>query len=172
MVTISRTMRTKTLSDFDLLVDRHSREIFSYLFRLLRNQQDAEDASQETFLRAFRAFPRLKNDSNLRAWLYKIATNVAYTQIKKRKRSNENTVDFNINSLKSLDHNLEQIDLLETVIQTVNKLPHKQRVALLLRNYQGCSYQEISAALDCSPEAARANVYQATKKLRRQLAEA
>ena len=165
-------MTTKTLSDFDVLVDRHSREIFSYLFRLLRNQQDAEDASQETFLRAFRAFPRLKNDSNLRAWLYKIATNVAYTQIKKRKRSNENIVDFSINSLKSLDHNLEQVDLLETVIQTVNKLPHKQRAALLLRNYQGCSYEEISAALDCSPEAARANVYQATKSLRRQLAEA
>jgi RNA polymerase sigma-70 factor (ECF subfamily) len=163
-------MKTKTLNDFDLLVDRHSREIFSYLFRMLRDQQDAEDASQETFLRAFRAFPRLKNDSNLRAWLYKIATNVAYTQIKTRKRITENTLDLAATKISSPNHNMEQGDLLEIIFQAVNKLPYKQKAALLLRNYQGCSYEEISAALNCSNQAARANVYQAIKRLRTQFA--
>jgi RNA polymerase sigma-70 factor (ECF subfamily) len=52
------------------------------------------------------------------------------------------------------------------VLQAVEKLPHKQQAALMLRNYQGFSYEEIGETLDCSPEAARANVYQAIKKLR------
>ncbi len=60
---------------------------------------------------------------------------------------------------------------IQAVLQAVEQLPHKQQAALMLRNYQGFSYEEIGAALDCSSESARANVYQAVKKLRKQFAE-
>ena len=163
-------MHTKTLNDFDKLVDEHSREIFAYLWRMLRDPQDAEDALQETFLRAFRGFPRREDDSNLRAWLYKIATNVAYTLLKKRNRRASRTTDLTEFTPIATSDNLARRDLLEAVLQAVKILPHKQQAALMLRNYQGFSYDEIGEALDCSPEAARANVYQAVKKLRLQLA--
>jgi len=159
-------MDTKTLTDFKLLVDKHSREIFHYLWRMMYDSQDAEDALQETFLRAFRGFPRLKDTSNLRAWLYKIATNVAYTHLKRRSRQASQTTDLSEFVVFTAGDNIEQRDLMEAVLQAVEQLPYKQQAALMLRNYQGFSFAEIGTLLDCSPEAARANVYQALKKLR------
>ena len=164
-------MNTTTLIDFDTLVEQHNREIFAYLWRMMRDPQDAEDALQETFLRAFRGFPRLEDHANLRAWLYKIATNVAYTRLKKRNRQNSRTIDLTEFTPIATTDNLEQRDQLEAVLQFVEKLPHKQQAALMLRNYQGFNYEEIGEALDCSPESARANVYQAVKKLRHQFSE-
>jgi RNA polymerase sigma-70 factor (ECF subfamily) len=159
-------MNNSTLTDFNHLVDEYSREIYHYLWRMLRNPQDAEDALQEAFLRAFRGFPRLKDHANLRAWLYKIATNVAHTERKRQNRRGSRTADLSEFSPIATTDNLEQRDLMEAVLQAVEHLPHKQQAALMLRNYQGFSYEEIGAALDCSPEAARANLYQAIKKLR------
>ena len=171
MVTIDRTMTLITLSDFDTLVEQHNREIFGYLWRMLRDNMDAEDALQETFLRAFRGLPRLRADSNLRAWLFKIATNVAYTQLKRRSRRTSQLVDLTEFNATSLPDNPQDRDLLEAVLSAVDSLPYKQQAALILRNYQGFSYEEIGKALECSPESARSNVYQALKKLRSQFAE-
>ncbi len=166
VVTIDRTMRRKTLADFDTLVDKYNREIFAYLWRMMRDPLDAEDALQETFIRAFRGLPRLEDDSNLRAWLYKIATNVAFTHLKKRTRNESRITDLTEFTTSAAADKQPQRDLLESVLQAVEQLPHKQQAALMLRNYQGFSYAEIGTTLDCSPEAARANVYQAIKKLR------
>jgi RNA polymerase sigma-70 factor (ECF subfamily) len=159
-------MYTKTLVDFDTMVKEHSREIFTYLWRMMRDPQDAEDALQETFLRAFRGFPHLEDHAYLRAWLYKIATNVAYTHLKKRNRQTARTTDLTEFSPIATSDNLELRELMQAVLQIVDHLPHKQQAALMLRNYQGFSYEEIGTALECSPESARANVYQAIKKLR------
>ena len=164
-------MNAPTLSDFDMLVDTHTQEIFIYLWRMMRDPQDAEDALQETFLRAFKGFPRLRENSNLRAWLYKIATNVAYTQLKKRNHQNSRITDITEYTFLATSDNLEQRDLLKAVRQAVDQLPYKQQAALMLRNYHGLSYAEIGAILECSPESARANVYQAIKKLRSQFVE-
>jgi RNA polymerase sigma-70 factor (ECF subfamily) len=164
-------MSIRTLADFNHLVDEYSREIYHYLWRMLRDPLDAEDALQEAFLRAFRGFPRLKDHSNLRAWLYKIATNVAYTERKRQNRRGSRTTDLSDFSPIATTDNLEQRDLMEAVLQAVEQLPYKQQAALMLRNYQGFSYEEIGATLDCSAEAARANVYQAIKKLRVQFSE-
>jgi RNA polymerase sigma-70 factor (ECF subfamily) len=164
-------MTPKFLSDFDALIEHHSREIYSYLWRMLRDPQDAEDTLQETFLRAFRGFPRLREDSNYRAWLYKIATNVAYTHLKHRTRHTSNITDLTESNVISNPIDFQQKELLEIVLTAVETLPHKQRAALLLRNYQGLSFDEIGETLGCSPESARANLYQALKKLRAQLTE-
>ena len=164
-------METKTLDEFNTLIDQHSREIFAYLWRMMRDQQDAEDALQETFLRAFRGYPGLQDDSNLRAWLFKIATNLAYTHLKRRTRLATYVTDLTEFRPITDSDKLEQRDLLEAVLGAVERLPHKQQAALMLRNYQGFSYQEIGMALDCSSESARANVYQAVKKLRNQFSE-
>ena len=158
-------MKTKTTLEFDTLVANHSKEIFAYLWRMFHNQQDSEDAFQEAFLRAFRAFPRLPEDANQRAWLYKIATNVAFTHLKRRSRTLSKIAD--ITTLPAADDMVHQ-DFLMDILAAVETLPGKQRAALIMRNFQGLDYLNIGAALDCSPEAARANVYQAIKKLRLQ----
>jgi len=164
-------MNRKRLTNFNLIVENHSREIYAYLWRMLRDPLDAEDALQESFLQAFRGFPHLKNDDNLRAWLYKIATNTAYTHLRRRTRHENRTAELDEASLPAFQPDTGQAEIMETVRIAVESLPPKQRSALVLRNYQGFEYTEIAQILKCSEDSARANVYQALKKLRNLLAE-
>ena len=164
-------MIQRKIADFDQMVEAHSREIFAYLWRMLRDPQDAEDALQESFIRAFRGFPRLEVDSNSRAWLYKIATNVAYTQFKKRTRQQSRTTDFDETTLPASNPVQEIVEIPPALLSAVESLPHKQRTALLLRHYQGFEYPEIAEILQCSEESARANASQAVRKLRSIFAE-
>jgi RNA polymerase sigma-70 factor (ECF subfamily) len=155
--------------DFDALVSAHSTGLYAYLWRLLREPADAEDALQETFLRAYRAYGRLDGHSNPAAWLYRIATNTARTHLRQRGRALARTADLDPERAAGGPGPAEQAarrQTLAAVAAAVDRLPYQQRAALLLRKYQGLSYAEVAAALGCTEAAARANVYQAVKKLR------
>ena len=157
---------------FDNLIERHGPEIFSYLWRQLYDNADAEDCFQDVFLRAFRAYPRLKRPANYRAWLYKIATNTANTYKLKRKRTAMRTANLDPELLQDGPTTVDIVNrrlIFTSTLEAVERLPEKQRAALLLRKYQGLAYAEIGQALGCSPDSARANVYQALKKLRAEL---
>ena len=154
--------------DFETLLEKHNREIFVYLWRMLPTPEDAEDCLQDTFLKAYKAFPRLKNHDHLRAWLYKIATNTANTHFKKNR---DNTIEITENlpnSNPSIPSQIESKLLLEEVRSAVEILPKKQRAALMLSKCQHLKYPEIAKVLNISEDSARANVYQALKKLRSQ----
>ena len=154
---------------FEMLIEHHGAEIFAYLWRMLGDSDDAEDCLQETFLRAFRAYPRLDTRGEHRAWLYKIATNVARTHFRRRKRMVKHTVDLDPEHLQgglSPGEEVDRRERLAAVAAAVGELPHKQRAALILRKYQGLSYGAIATTLGGTEAAARANVYQALKKLR------
>ena len=158
---------------FDQLVERHRPELLAYLIRLLGDAYDAEDACQDTLLRAYRAFGRLTPDSNARAWLYKIATNTAFNALKRRKRKAAHMMDIDLDTLPadSTTPSVDQREQWRAVARAVEALPPKQRAALMLRQFQGLGYVEIAASLGGSEASARANVYQAIKKLREALAE-
>ncbi len=154
--------------DFDELVEQHSAEIFAYIWRMLRDTRDAEDCLQEAFLRAFRTYGRVQTGTNYRAWLYKIATNTAHSHWKRRKRSEAHTTEIDPDRQAdemSVADRVERKALLAAVARAVDALPDQQRAALIMRKYQELSYAEIASALDCTEAAARANVYQAVKKL-------
>ncbi len=156
---------------FDTLVEAHSAEIFAYLWRMMREKVDAEDCLQETFLRAYRAYSRLGSGSNYRAWLYKIATNVARTHFSRRKRTDMRTVEMDPTCLQGGISPLDELDrreMLKAVLEAVESLPYQQRAAFMMRKYQGLSYHTIATVLGGTEAAARANVYQALKKLRAQ----
>jgi RNA polymerase sigma-70 factor (ECF subfamily) len=155
--------------EFTQLVERYGGELFAYLFRQVPTAMEAEDCLQDTFLRAFRSYQRTEAGSNYRAWLYKIATNVARTHYRRRKRraDHERPLDpaersGSPGTAKVVEARLE----LERVRMAVKSLPTKQRTALILRKYQGLSYAEIGAVIACSAGSARANVYQALRSLR------
>ena len=160
--------------DFEILLDKHGEELFAYLWRMLGDSVEAQDCLQDTFLRAYRAYPRLNGDANMRAWLYKIASNTALSQLKRNNRHKRQSASLveNLTSREvSPDVQIEQFSRLKQVQTAVKALPHKQRAALMMRKYQEMSYKEISLVLNCSAESARANVYQGLRKLRKQLAE-
>jgi RNA polymerase sigma factor (sigma-70 family) len=144
--------------------DRYGKEIHAYLWRLLGDAQDAEDGLQETFLRALRyrnATPILEP----RAWLYTVAGNVARSQLRRRRKEWDGRVPVDVDV--AAPDGVADRDQVEAVRQVVESLPSKQRQALLLRRYQGLSYDEIARVLGGSAQAARANVYQAVIKLKR-----
>jgi RNA polymerase sigma-70 factor (ECF subfamily) len=148
------------------LVARHRPEILSYLVRLLGDREDAEDACQEAFLRAHRAFARLRPDSNSRAWLYRIATNTARNAARGRARRTARTVAVDLDTLPARSAPAEQREEVRAVARATGMLPSRQRAALMLRQFHGLGYAEIAATLGGNEAAARANVYQAVKKLR------
>jgi RNA polymerase sigma-70 factor (ECF subfamily) len=159
---------------FEQLIERHQAEIYGYILRMVRHDGEAQDLCQETFLRAYRAMDRLDGDPNYRAWLYKIATNTTLNHIRQQRTGDRVVAALASRQpmvqpddhLDRLDHNL----LLGRVQAAIQLLPPKQRVAFTQRRFLGLSYCDIAAGLDCSEDTARAHVYQAAQKLRKQFA--
>jgi RNA polymerase sigma-70 factor (ECF subfamily) len=149
------------------VVARHRAEILRYLVRLLGDVEDARDACQETMLRAHVAFPRLRPDSNPRAWLFRIATNAARNTGRSRTRRARRTADVELDGLPAAAvASPEQREDLRRVARAVDALPPRQRAALMLRRFHGLAYAEIAESVGGTETAARANVYQAVRKLR------
>ncbi|HEY6363476.1 MAG TPA: RNA polymerase sigma factor [Candidatus Binatia bacterium] len=160
---------------FEQLIERHHDEIYAYIWRLMGNDgrrdgaTDVEDIVQEVFLRAYESFEGLRPNSNHRAWLYKIATNCVYTQLRRMKNQRDKLSSLKHSSpepetaseVSSLHKHMEQ-----TVRMLVNELPTKQKACVTLRYLQDLDYPEIAQILSCSQESARANVYQAIHRLR------
>jgi RNA polymerase sigma-70 factor, ECF subfamily len=159
--------------EFVAIVARYHGEIHRYLCRLARHAGDGEDLSQETFLNAYRAWPGLPRDANHRAWLYRIATNLYRNHVRSaaRRRVAHATVRL---TRREVD-----VDGPEGVVAaeqirarteaTIDRLPLKQRVAFTLRKLHDLDYEAIGASLACSPESARAHVFQALRKIRKAL---
>ncbi len=154
---------------FEDLLCAHQREIYRYALHLTRNPDDADDLYQETFLKAFKAYDRLDSSSNCRAWLYRIATNTFLSQ--KRKSKREQALDEERDGeipAPQIDQPsaMDARSTLQDVEAYILTLPEKQRIALVLRKYHEFDYRQIGEALKCSEDAARANVYEALRKLR------
>ena len=173
---------TTPIVRFEALIERHHDEIYRYLWRLSNSAGridaavEAQDLTQEVFLRAYRAFGRLRRDSNHRAWLYKIATNCAYSALKRAQRQARHSEpwDDEVQRLpegasQSPDYQAELGETIASVGRAVAALPPKQAAAVVMRHVQGLSYPEIAQALDCSQDSARANVYQGLRRLRHEL---
>ena len=154
---------------FEEALSRHEREIMRFLLRMTRDQEDALDLFQETWLRAYRAYPQLDSEQGLRPWLYRIATNLCHNRA--RDNSRRTRVISNGDGFDNGDHDRAssvsggQEDTLH-LKRAIAGLPHKQGQALVMRKFAGLEYEEIGAALDCSADSARASVYQALKKLK------
>jgi len=155
--------------EFEDLVTNHANEIHAYLWRMLGDRELAEDCLQDVFLRAFKAYARLDDEANFRAWLYKIATNTALSLRKREAKISSREADLDLATV-SLDRTphaaYEFQERMERVSNAVASLPDQQRAAIMLRKYHQLSYSEIAPILDCNESAARANVYQGLKKLR------
>lgn len=154
---------------FDALVERYSAEIYAYLWRLLRDPEQASDCLQDTYLRALRAFPRLRHHEHLRAWLYTIATNRARSLQRQRARQEARQVDLSeelADPQVSVGTRVVDREILRQVLAAVERLPSKQRQALILRRYQGLGYGEIASVVGGTPASARTNVHLAQVRLK------
>ena len=155
---------------FGALVDAFEVEVYRYLLRLTGHPAEADDLFQETFLRALRAFNRLRPRSNHRAWLYRIATNAFLNACRAARRRREVALPTELVGGRDHDQDhgarLDRAAAAARCIRAITSLPPRQRAAFVQRALEGRAYAEIAATLGCSQPAARANVYQAARRLR------
>jgi RNA polymerase sigma-70 factor (ECF subfamily) len=159
---------------FETVLEAHHAEIYRYLIRLTSRSSEADDLSQETFLRAYRAYQALAPDANVRAWLFTIATNLARNHFRdETRRRTAHTAAQAARSETDADAPDGEAMFKEArarVEAVVDGLPLKQRLAFILRKIHDLDYDAIARSLGCSADSARAHVFQALKKVRQNLA--
>ena len=158
---------------FEEIMRRHERGVMRFLLRVSKDREDAADLFQETWLRAYRAYPRLDPDRDVRPWLYAIALNLCRNRARDGLRRGRviaavDNEKLPIDGSGKVDHTITENDGYAVVHlhQLMSALPAKQREALHLRYFAGLEYAEIAAVMDCSQQSARANVSQAMRKLK------
>ena len=173
-------------ASFELLLQRFRTPLVNFLFRMVRNREQAEDLAQEVFLRVYRAREEYVPSAKFTTWLFRIATNLALNSVRdNRRRKLELSLDEPLASAdgegdeKPLDvpepsPNIEQ-HLVEDarrkmIRHAIDKLPEKQRAAVLLHKYQELDYAEIAKILACSESALKSLLFRAYEALRVELA--
>ncbi len=149
------------------LFDCHHSAIFAYLYRLCGAREWAEDLLQETFLRAFNARQRLPHVANRRAWLYRIATNVAFTALRRQRRFIWLPWRHTDDPALSRPDAGEQVGRGNAVERALATLPPDQRALLLLHNHHGFSMSELAEALAIREGAVRTRLCRARERFRR-----
>jgi RNA polymerase sigma-70 factor, ECF subfamily len=170
---------------FDALVLKYQHKLVKLVMRYVRNPAEAEDIAQEAFIKAYRALPQFRGDSAFYTWLYRIAINTAKNAVVSRDRSPiEYNVDRNnIDTDESYDmqgrmkdsETPEGLVLTDEIRSTVNAaidaLPEDLRTAIVLRELEGLSYEEIAAAMACPVGTVRSRIFRAREAIDRRLRE-
>ena len=165
---------------FDLLVLKYQHKVIKLVARLLRDPAEAEDVAQEAFVKAYRALGSFRGDSAFYTWLYRIAVNTARNAIASRQRRPlEYEADLSESEQSNLASRLRDTDTPEanalseeirvTVNEAIGQLPEDLRTAIVLREVEGLSYEEIAAAMDCPVGTVRSRIFRAREAIDRAL---
>ena len=166
---------------FDLLVSKYQRKIFRLLSRLIRDQAEIEDVAQEAFIKAYRALPNFRGDSAFYTWLYRIATNTAKNHLVSRGRRAPTTTEADIEEAETFDDgdHLRDLNTPESMLLTkqvgeavnraIDQLPEDLRTAIVLREIEGLSYEEIAESMNCPIGTVRSRIFRAREAIAQEL---
>ena len=161
---------------FDLLVTKYQRKVYTLVMRYVRNHGDAEDLTQEAFIKAYRALPTFRGDSQFYTWIYRIAVNTAMNYLSAQSiRPPADDVEVEVAEqidagVRLQDHATPLNRLLEeeiaiTIRDTIDELPEEMRIAITLRELEGLSYEEIAKAMDCPVGTVRSRIFRAREAI-------
>ena len=168
---------------FDALVRRYQHKVVKLVMRYVRNPTEAEDIAQDAFIKAYRALSRFRGDSAFYTWLYRIAINTAKNSLAARAR---NPVQLDSNGSGDEDRpgleermidtaTPEALALTEeiraTVSAAIDRLPEDLRTAIMLRELEGLSYEEIAKTMDCPVGTVRSRIFRAREAVDERLRE-
>ncbi|MGB9797626.1 MAG: RNA polymerase sigma factor [bacterium] len=140
--------------------------IYNVCYRMSGKREDAEDWTQETFLRAFTALKGFRGESSLATWLYRIAVNVCLSNLRKKKTLSLDEVEYKIG-----DEQGEDDDLVEQVQLALQQLPPNYRTVLILRHFEELSYEEIAKVMKTSVGSVKITLHRARKKFKEKMEE-
>ena len=157
---------------FDLLVLKYQHKIVNLVMRYVRDPELALDITQEAFIKAYRALPRFRGDSAFYTWMYRIAVNTAKNHLAaQRRRPLDVELDLQDPEQYDLQAKLKETDtpegvtlsneLKETVERAIAALPEDLRTAIILRELDGMSYEEIAQTMECPVGTVRSRIFRA-----------
>ena len=156
------------VSAFERIIVRYERRVLSLAWRLLGKQEDAQDASQEVFLRAFRYLHRFDSRRPFEPWLMKMTVNVCHDLGKKRQRQPESLRDPDtVQATGSPHDDLHSEEQRKILYQALQELPEKERAAIVLRDIEGLSTAEVAEILNSSEATVRSQICTARLKIRK-----
>lgn len=165
------------IRDFDALIERWQKPLFNFVMRFMNSEEEARDACQDTFVNAYRNLAKFKKQSRFSSWLFKIAINRCNTLLRKRKRwkmffdpmgDKEEYIDRLAEDF-SAEQTVEREQIYERIRKAIAQLPPEQKTVLLLKEYEGYKFHEISEMLDCPVSTVKSRMYYALDGLRKAL---
>ena len=168
---------------FDLLVRKYQHKVVKLVLRYVRNPAEAEDIAQEAFIKAYRALPQFRGDSAFYTWMYRIAINTAKNSLASRDRS---PIAYELDltdpeESHSVQTKLQDPDTPEGMALTeeirlivnsaIDALPEELKTAIVLRELDGLSYEEIAAAMECPVGTVRSRIFRAREAIDKRLRE-
>ncbi|MEH6765392.1 MAG: sigma-70 family RNA polymerase sigma factor [Aequorivita antarctica] len=155
---------------FAVLVDRYKDLVFTLSIRMLKHREEAEEVSQDTFIKVFKALPKFKGDSKLSTWVYKVAYNTCLDRIKKNKKHyNDVAIDsFTEHQIKTVDNALDALEEKEqqqTIQDCLQQLASKDSFLLSLFYFEELSLEEISHIVNMEANTVKVNIHRARKRL-------
>ena len=162
---------------FDLLVVKYQRKIFRLLSRLIRDTAEIEDVAQEAFVKAYRALPNFRGDSAFYTWLYRIAINTAKNYLVSQGRRAPTSTQADVEDAETFDDGDHLRDLntpdsmlvtkqvAEAVNRAIDQLPEDLRTAIVLRELEGLSYEEIAESMQCPIGTVRSRIFRAREAI-------
>jgi len=162
---------------FDLLVVKYQRKIFRLLSRLIRDTAEIEDVAQEAFVKAYRALPNFRGDSAFYTWLYRIAINTAKNYLVSQGRRAPTSTQADVEDAETFDDGDHLRDLntpdsmlvtkqvAEAVNRAIDRLPEDLRTAIVLRELEGLSYEEIAESMQCPIGTVRSRIFRAREAI-------
>ena len=160
---------------FELVMIHSEQRVMAMTWRMLGNEADARDASQEVFLRVYKYLGRFRGDQDFFAWLYGITVNVCRDFLKKRQNHNSRFVSFGEDVGEVQDVADEQADAEEVLVHAQQRgliaramatLPFKERASIVLRDVEGLSTEEVARIMKSSATTVRSQISSARKKIR------
>jgi len=162
---------------FELLVSKYQRKVNRLLSRFIRDSAEIDDVSQEAFIKAYRALPSFRGESAFYTWLYRIAVNTAKNYLVAAGRRAPTSTQFDSEEAENFEegHQLRHMNTPEaelmskqiasTVNQTMNELPEELRTAIVLREIDGMSYEDIAEAMNCPIGTVRSRIFRARETI-------
>ncbi|MFK8059265.1 MAG: RNA polymerase sigma factor [Polaribacter sp.] len=157
-------------NSFAYLVDNYKNMVYSLAYKMTKNREEAEEVSQDTFIKAYKNLSKFKGDSKFSTWLYRIAYHTSLDAIKKNKNNNQ-TIEINeitFNQIKSVENILEGIERKERakiMNDCLLKLPEEERSIIWMFYFDELSLKEITAVTDLSEANIKVKLHRARKKL-------
>ncbi len=162
---------------FGLLVSKYQRKLGRLLSRFIRDQAEAEDVTQEAFIKAYRALPSFRGDSAFYTWLYRIGINTAKNYLASMGRRAPTSTNYDAEEAEGFDESdqlrdfntpenlLMSKEIAQTVNQSMDRLPQELREAIMLREIEGMNYEDIAKIMNCPIGTVRSRIFRAREAI-------